>query len=111
MSKLQKLCLLFGIFAISHGSESEEFETFIEGIIETWKLRSPTILVKDFVPKICMSKNHQWLLCLSIDQDAKKLADHLAFIHQHSKQDGLIFVGRQGHEKRLKFLPESAPSI
>ena len=111
MSKLQKLCLLFGIFAISHGSESEEFATFIEGIIDTWKLRSPTIIVKDDLPKICMSKNHQWLLCLSNDQDGNELADHLASIHQHNKQDGLIFVGSQGHEKLLKHLPEGALSI
>ena len=105
------LGLFFGIVATSHGSESEEFETFIEGIIETWKLRSPTIVVKDDLPKICMSKNPQWLLCLSNDQDTTEIANHLASIHQQSKQDGLIFVGSQGHEKLLKHLSESAPSI
>ena len=105
------LGLFFGIVATSHGSESEEFETFIEGIIETWKLRSPTIVVKDDLPKICMSKNPQWLLCLSNDQDTNELANHLASIHPHRQQDGLIFVGSQGHEKLLKQLSEGAPSI
>ena len=111
MSMWLQLCLLFGIFAFSHGSESEEFETFIKGIIETWKLRSPTILVKDDLPKICMSKNYQWLLCLSNDQDENELANHLASIHQHNQQDGLIFGGSQGHEKLLEHLSEGAPSM
>ena len=47
MSRLLKLCLLFGIFTISHASETEKLETFIEGIIETWQLQSPTILFKN----------------------------------------------------------------
>ena len=55
MSTWLQLCLFFKIFAISHGSELEEFESFIEDIIETWTLCSPTILVKDVLPKICMS--------------------------------------------------------
>ena len=106
-----QLCLLLGIYPISHGFESKEFETFIEGIIETWQLRSPTILVKEDLPKICMSKNQQWLLCLSNDQDGNGLTNHLASIHQHNQQDGLILVGSQGHEKLLKHLSDGAPSI
>ena len=106
-----QLCLLLGIYPISHGFESKEFETFIEGIIETWQLRSPTLLVKEDLPKICMSKNQQWLLCLSNDQDGNGLTNHLASIHQHNQQDGLILVGSQGHEKLLKHLSDGAPSI
>ena len=109
MGTLLKLCLLFGSFVISHGTDSEEFEAFIKDVIETWQLRSPTILVKDDLPKMCL--NRQWLLCLSNDQDENELGNHLASIHRHSQQDGLIFVGRQGHEKLLKHLSEGSPSI
>ena len=106
-----KLCILFGIFAISHGSDSNELETFIESVIVTWQLRSPTVLVKYDLPNMCMSQNQQWILCLSNDQDANELANHLASIHQRRKQDGLIFVGSQGHGELLQNLSEDAPSI
>ena len=111
MRMLPKLCILFGIYAISHGSESKDFETFIVSIIEIWKLRSPTILVEDDLPNMCMTQNHKWLLCLSNDQDTIELENHLASIHQQRKQDGLILIGRKGHEKLLKRLSEVAPTI
>ena len=111
MRMLPKLCILFGIYAISHGSESKDFETFIVSIIETWKLRSPTILVEDDLPNMCMTQNHKWLLCLSDDQDTNEIENHLASIHQQRKQDGLILIGRQGHEKLLKHLSEDSSPI
>ena len=110
---LLRLCILFRAFAISHGSESEEIDAFIEDIIETWQLWSPTILVKDDLPKMCM--NHQWLLCLSNDQYqdqvTNELENHLASIHLHRKQDGLILVGHQGHDELLNYLLENEPSV
>ena len=109
MRTLPKLIILFGIFAISHAAETGDLEAFIEDIIETWQLRSPTILVKDVVPKMCMTR--QWLLCLSIDQDTNEFANHLASVHQHRKQDGIIFAGSQGHLNLLKHLDEVAPSL
>ena len=109
MRTLPKLIILFGIFAISHAAETGDLEAFIEDIIETWQLRSPTILVKDVVPKMCMTR--QWLLCLSIDQDTNEFANHLASVHQHRKQDGIIFVGSQGHLNLLKHMDEVAPSM
>ena len=78
MRTLPNLIILFGIFAISHGAETEDLEAFIKDIIETWQLRSPTILVKDVVPKMCMTR--QWLLCLSNDQDTNELANHFVFV-------------------------------
>ena len=78
MKTLSNLIILFGIFAISHGAETEDLEAFIKDIIETWQLRSPTILVKDVVPKMCMTR--QWLLCLSNDQDTNELANHFVFV-------------------------------
>ena len=111
MRILPKLCILFGIFAISHGSQSEELETFIKSIIKTWQLRTPTILVKGDLLDMCESQNHSWLLCLTNDQDTDELGNHLAYIHQGRKQDGLIFVGSQGHEELLELLSQGAPSL
>ena len=105
---LIKFCLLIGSFATSHGTELT-FEAFIEDIIETWQLRSPTIILKDDLPQMCMSL--QWLLCLSNDQDVNQLANHMDKIHQGRKQDGLIFIGNQGHENLLKQLSQGAPYI
>ena len=112
MGKLLELYVIFGIFAVCHGSESpKEIETFIESVIETWQLRSPTILVLSILPKLCMSKNHAWVLCLLKDQNSNELMNHLVDIHQHTKQDGLIFVGELGHETILKNLSEKLPHI
>ena len=108
MTTLITLGILLGIFAISHGSESEQLEAFIKDIIETWQLRSPTIIVNDDFPNMCMT--HQWLLCLS-NRDTNEVTNHLASIHQHRKQDGLIFIGFQGHEKLLQQLPASESTI
>ena len=102
-------CLLFGAYTRCDGLDSEQFEAFIWGIITTWQLRSPTILFKDDLPQMCM--NQQWILCLTLNMDTNELANHLAFIHKHRKQDGLIFVGHQSHEKLLKHMSEIMPSI
>ena len=104
---MMKLCLMFGYFAISDGSE--EFEAFLQDVIQTWQLRSPTIIFKEDLPKMCMQ--NQRLLCLSNEGDRNELANHLASIHQHRKQDGLIFVGQQGHTELLKHLSRSEPSL
>ena len=109
MSKLLYLCLLLGVFTICHGSESHDIaSTFIEDIMQTWKLHSPTIVAND-LPGICMK--HQWLLCLSNDQDELELANHLAFVHHQGKQDGIIFIGRQGTESLLTHLTLNTSSI
>ena len=109
MTALLQFCFLVGTFVITHGSESEKMETFIEAIIGKWKLRSPTLLIADDLPTICMN-NHQ-LLCLSNEHDRNDLANHLASIHRQRKQDGLIIVGSQHHENLLKLLSEVSPSL
>ena len=108
MTNLIILCLFFGILDISHGTESAQFEAFIEDIFDIWGLRSPTVIVKDEIPEICMT--HKWLLCLS-NTDTNEVANHLASIHQYRKQDGLIFIGFQGHEKLLQQLPDNRPTF
>ena len=109
MSFLITLCLLFGIFAASQETELDQFETFIEDIIRTWQLRSPTIIFKDDIPTLCRS--HQWLLCISNDQDANELTNHLDNIHKRRKQDGLIFRGNQWNKELLTKLSKGAPHI
>ena len=104
-----QIFLLVGSFVISHGTELEDVEAFLEDIIKTWKLRSPTIIVKDDLPNMCMK--HQWLLCLSNYQDANDLANHLSHVHRHNKQDGLIMVGSHGHDELLRHLMKGASTI
>ena len=46
----------------------------------------------------------KWVLCLSNEGDVNELAEKLVEISHEKKQDGLIFLGIQGHEKLLKTL-------
>ena len=107
MIKLHALSLLFWIFSIAHGSDTEEFEKFIENLIDTWQLRSPTLIAQGDLPQLCMRL--EWVLCLPTDSDPNVLVDHLATVHKQRKQDGIIFWGNQGHEKLLKQLTAVAP--
>ena len=104
-----QLFLLVGSFVISHGTELEEVDVFLEDIIKTWKLQSPTIIVKDYLSNVCMK--HQWLLCLSNHQDANDIANHLSHVHRHNNQDGIIMVGSHGHDELLRHLMKDAPTI
>ena len=78
-------------------------------LIDTWHLRSPTIIVQGDLPDLCM--RHQWLLCLSDSLDVTELANHLALTHQHRRQDGIVLIGRTGHEHLLKELNKGSPSL
>ena len=111
MGALLKILFLFLISAKSHGPELKEFEAFIEDIIVTWQLRSPTILVKDDLLNICINQKHPWLLCLTNNENIHELEIHLASIYQARKQDGLIFVESKGQEKLLKQMSNSVPDI
>ena len=87
-------CVLFGTYTPCDGRKSEQFEAFIEDIIETWQLQYPTILYKDDLPQMCM--NQQWLLCLTLNIDTHELDSYLAFIQERRKHDGLIkFLGTE----------------
>ena len=111
MEALLKLLFLFLNSATSHGAELKDFEAFIEDIIETWQLRSPTILVKDDLLNICISQKHPWLLCLTNNDNIHDLENHLTSIYQARKQDGLIFVESKGQEKLLKHMSNGVPNI
>ena len=75
--------------------------------MDTWKIRSPTIIYQDDLPELCMKR--QWVLCLSNDWDTNELAEHLVEIYRQRKHDGLIFLGEQGHEQLLKKLGGDVP--
>ena len=87
----------------------EAIGEFVKDIIKTWRLISPTIVLQDDLLNICIS--HDWWLCLTNDMDVDELAIHLALIHNKTKQDGIIFVGNQGHRQLLKRLTKIAPSM
>ena len=106
---MYKINLLFYIFSIANGLENGLIETFIVDIIGKWKLLSPTIIFQDEMPTICMQL--QWSLCLKDDMSTTELAEHLGTIFKSRKQDGIIFVGGQGHKKLLKQLSEVSKSI
>ena len=109
MGKFFNLCLLLGNFAVSQATDLGKVEFFMEDILTTWQLRSPTLIVKDDIPKTCMT--NQWLLCLTNDKDDSELSNHLDSIHHHRKQDGVIFIGFQGHENLLQQLPDGRSTI
>ena len=81
MSKLLKIVLLYLSFTSASGNYVEKMseigrgiaeganlsEKFLDDIIATWKLLSPTIIVQDDnLPDMCMT--HAWVLCLKNDK-------------------------------------------
>ena len=42
-----QLWILFGTLSVVHGSQHKQMETFVEDIIDTWQLLSPTIIVQN----------------------------------------------------------------
>ena len=111
MSKISNLSLLLCIWNLTtaSGSELEKLEAFAEDIIEEWQLLSPTIIGQDSLPKTCIEQ--PWVLCLSDSMDTEELELHLNMIQQLRKQDGIIFIGSQGHEQLVEKLAEFLPTI
>ena len=67
--------LLLFITSLANGLEDGMSETFIKDIIETWRLRSPTIIFPHEAPKMCLDL--QWILCLTGDMGTDELTQHL----------------------------------
>ena len=81
--------ILFWLFSIAHGLvETEGRDKFVKDLMETWQIRSPTIIYQDDLPELCMKR--QWVLCLSNDRDTNELAQHLVEIYHQRKHVGLI---------------------
>ena len=106
MRSMHHALVLFYFFSWAHASEFEELDTFLGALIDTWRLRSPSIISVGDLPAICMRR--QWLLCLSDGLGSSELAKHLNLTHQHRRLDGIILVGSQGHEKLLSELDKES---
>ena len=106
---MHKLLPLFCIFSIARGLEYGMLETFLEDVIDKWGLLSPTIIFQDEMPTTCMDLD--WTLCLTYDIGIRETADHLDIIFKTRKQDGIIFVGDQGHQQVVRQLAKVSPAI
>ena len=71
-------------------------------IIVTYALLSPTVVVGDKVPQLCLE--HQWILCISHTGEERipEVARHLAMMNKERKQDSVIFAGAEDHGGLLK---------
>ena len=103
------LFLFWGFSTSAHAFEHEELDEFLGDLIDTWQLRSPTIIIQGDFPELCMRR--QWTLCLSNGLDTDELGNHLALTHQLGRQDGIILVGRTGHEQLLRKLAKGSPPL
>ena len=107
MIKLSYLALLYCIY--SHAMGNYIPDKLIEDISRTWKLISPTIIVEEDLPQLCMT--NQWVLCLTTnDVDMNKLIHHLVWIHKERKQDSVIFAGGQVNRNLVKHLDGLVPT-
>ena len=65
------VCILLFALAFGNSCEANVLETFVKSIIDKWQLLSPTVIVQDDIPEICMILD--WVLCLTTDLD---IAEH-----------------------------------
>ena len=89
--------------------DAEPLENFIEAIIETWKLLSPTIIIREDMTDLC--RRRDMMLCVTNDANATQLAEQLAMIHQVGQQDGVVFAGSPDDEKVLRETARITPSL
>ena len=101
--------ILLFFLAFANGSEAEVLETLVKSIVEKWQLLSPTIIVQDTIPEICLTLD--WVLCLTTDLDINDFTQQLATTHQPRHQDGILFLGVHGHEDLIKKLANQLPSL
>ena len=109
MNTVHTRILWFFFLAFADSSEVKLSQTFVKSIIEKWQLLAPTLIVQDNMQEICLSL--EWGLCLTTDMSIDELAQQLAVTHKPRKQDGILFIGRQGHEDLIKGLAYRMPSL
>ena len=109
MGKLLLLALSFGICPIVEVAGLNPLEKFIEDIVRTWKLLSPTIILKEETLDLC--KSHEMMRCVLNDANTTELAEHLSTFHNGRTQDGLILVGSSVHEELVEQISKAAPTI
>ena len=101
--------ILLFFFAYANSSEVKVLETFVKSIVDKWQLLSPTLIVPDEIPEMCLTLD--WGLCLSTDMSIDELTQQLATIHKPRQHDGVVFVGAHGHEDLIKKLAYRMPSL
>ena len=99
---------LFLLLCICSCGANATLELFIEDLIVTWKLLSPTIVVDENLLQLCRTR--PWVLCLSSDMDDKELAKHLEVMYRERKQDAIIFAD-EGQKEILQQLDILVPAI
>ena len=84
-------------------------EKLLLDIFSVWNLRSPTIIVEESLPVLCMT--YKWVLCLpSRDVDMNELIHNLAMLHYERKQDSVIFGGGENGRELVRQLSLQAPT-
>ena len=63
-------------------SSSQNYDSFVRDIIETFHYRSPTIIYDEYAPDICMTS--QWMLCMTNGphKEGNELADYFTKLTQ-----------------------------
>ena len=102
------------VFLISSNVEGVEqmdlMDNFILDLIKTWKLLSPTIIIKEDILDLCIRQD--MVLCLLNDGgNTSEVAQHLNVIGGGRYLDGLIFVGTRVHKQLLMQMVEVAPTM
>ena len=89
--------------------QHEEEGAFVEAIINTFRLISPTIIFYKEAPDICLTRG--WVLCLSNFEGSNRteLASRLITIYKNGKNDGLIFFASQYNHELLQQLAKASP--
>ena len=102
MHSLLHYLLLLYIITTAYGLENGRFETFILDVIDTWQLRSPTIIFQDEIPKMLLKD--YWSIWVTDDMNVNGTIEDMHTIFKHGKQDGIIFGGDQFDGRLLKEL-------
>ena len=102
--------VIFEICSFANGAEVfDPMEIFVEDIVKTWRLRLPTIVLREKPLNLC--RNYTTMHCVINDVNSRELAQHLSSLHCGKKQDGLILAGTNGHEELVSEISENAPTI
>ena len=91
---------------------NDPLDNFVDDIIMTWKLRSPTIIFREESSELAnLCRRRDMMLCVTNYANVTEIGEHLAKIHEVRKQDSLFFVGSNVHERLLREIIHLMPSI
>ena len=76
---------------------AEPMNDFIRDIMKTWQLNLPIIVGDEHVPEACLTLER--VLCTTNAMDLNDNVDQLTTTRVRMTQDGVIFVGNEGHKQ------------